>query len=845
MVYIFKAQTISNSLLCMIFLMSYINLANTAEKIELMKDLEEFEYKDNKDFSVNVKYQQLKEYLKIELESTKEIVLSYYGADSKLKDRKQLSQSIAGKAFIYLKKDQFKSNFFINVLSEDSSYDYKLRFIQKDKMELNLGEQYSYYVTEQNKAMEFFISGTPQILNILHNDTDDSTYKLSIWARGSKNINATLKNSKDQKDIEKEMKELNGFNAYLIQLKELEEFSYTFTIEGNPGDLIKVGSLFFGKDGLCQTIIKDYKMEIFGFLKEQIMVKIFFLTINDGLKSAFLSVDSYDHTISQKLIYPSDYNDTYNIYSFSLHEEKNETFYLYQFSKNDVKTFKIYSPLILGGSYILSLKRGEKVGLLPLLSENNNYLTYQITPQEGNHNSTLVKYTDYPLCKKPENKETSLLKYYSSSLTYKNTEYNKKYSPIDHNQKLLVLTCESKECKIFASIYTEKNNVIIFPSMNYYKYISKGSKDNFMIDLTTDINVVKTNLQWFINIEVLNGKASDLKTNFLDNKNIIQKSNKILYVQYLTNLTDIPLTIEAINKNIVYSIMIKTGEYVYNSQINYLIKYDKNTNEKLITFDIDYNHLLYFVGFYLFAENEFIVEKKADDTMLEGNNFYQDIKVNNFSSMQIMSFYNITKIINTQENSFIELSLFKFNNDNLNDSIILSNNISRQFMFTEKYTQFKFMYLHADSKKDININLQLIDNKAYKMDTFVNDVKKKSYDIKKNQTISLSLKDSPKDEYQPIKIEFVLTSVDKSNSTIEIKIVEVERKANESKNGNDDDNKLFIIIGCSIIGVIVLLIIVVIIILCKSKKSYDDLREKVNSVSFKADKNDEEEDLLD
>ena len=67
--------------------MSFINLANTAEKIELMKDLEEFQYKDNKDFSVNVKYQQLKEYLKIELESTKEIVLSYYGADSKLKDK--------------------------------------------------------------------------------------------------------------------------------------------------------------------------------------------------------------------------------------------------------------------------------------------------------------------------------------------------------------------------------------------------------------------------------------------------------------------------------------------------------------------------------------------------------------------------------------------------------------------------------------------------------------------------------------------------------------------------------------------------------------------------------------
>ena len=832
--------------------MTFVKLANTVESIDISETTYSFDYKTNMELKVNPKYTEKKQYLKIELESkqdTIEYVLSYYQNDSKFKDRKQLSQSISGKAFIYLKKEQVNQEFYISVLSENSSFDYTIKFIQKDKMELNLGEQYSYYVTGETKNMEFSITGTPEVL---YNNTEElapsnATYKLSIWATSSKSIKATLNNFNDQKDIKKEV---NGFNAYLLQLEELKEFSYTFTVEGNLGDLIKVGVLFFSKENLCQTIIKDHKMEIFGYLKDYVMERVYFLTPKldneDSLKVAFDTLYAYDYSFHQKKLFFDNYNNEFNLFTYAMEYDKSEQFYLFQFSKNNTHLLKVYSPLILGGSYRLNLKRGEKVGLLPMFS-NNEYLTYQTTPFKGNHQSSIVSYTDYPFCKNEDkNKETSLLQYYSSSITYNKNEYNNK-SPIDHNQKLLVLTCESKECKIYVNIYTEKNHPTIFPSHNYYKYIRKGSKDNFIIDLTPEQNYVIESLKWFINIEVLNGKTSDLNIIYT-NKNVTVKNNKILYENYLTKLRDIPLTIEATKKNIIYSIMIRIGEDILMPQINYLMKYDQNLIEKIINFDIDYYFNTFYVGINLFNENEFNVfkiEKLSTNNIpiLQGNKFYQDIKENE-DMLSLSERYNITKSKESNKESFFEMSLFKYYNNNiLDESIILPNNIVRPFIFTEKYTQFKFMYLLGENKNDLTINIKLLNNTTYKMDLFVNNEKNSlSYTLNKTKDITIPSKEFPNGEYQPIKVEFVITSEVNTNSTIEINIKEIINQPPIKESKSKISTTLIIIVACAIVGIILILLTIVIVMLCKSKKSYEELKEKVNSVSFKADNDD---DLLD
>ena len=842
MVYTFKAQTISKNVFCMLLLITFVKLS-TLPSINISETDNSFSYSSNNELEVNPKFTKEINYLKIEVEShdTIEFVLSYY-QDSTLNNRKQLSQSISGKAFIYLKKEQLKQAFYISIKSDSTYWDYTLHFIQKEKMELNLGEQYSYYVTEENKNMEFFIKGTPEVLynNSEVDALSNSTYKLSIWARGSKKVNSEIINFNNQTDIKKE---INGFNAYLLQLNELKELSYTFKVEGNPGDLIKVGTLFYSKDNLCQTIIKDHSMEIFGLLKDFVMEKVYFLTPklnnSNGIQLAFETINAYDYSFYQTKLYLNPYNDELNIHSFYMDDEITEQFYLFQFAKDNSNEFKVYSPLILGGSYMLFLKNGEKIGLQPMISENNEYLTYQTTPYKGNHTSTMVTYTDYPFCKNKKN-EVPLLQYYSSSISYNKNEYNNKLSPIDHNQTLLVLTCESKECNIYVNIYTEKNKPTIFPSMNYYRYIRKGNKDNFMIDLSTEIKFIWETIKWFINIEVINGGPSDLKISFSEkNTTILKNNNKILYEQNLTKLRDITLNIEATKKNIVYSIVIIIGEDVFIPQINYLIKCDNNLTKKTINFVSDTNRQVYYVGFYLLSELKVVkLDSLSNEKppILNVDKYYQDLK-DNFDVIASSERYSITKNV-TKENSLFELSLFKYSNNNLDESIILTNNIERIFIFTENYTQFKAMYLLGGIKNDLIINIQLVNETEYTMDLFVNNVNKMRHSLNKTKDITLKSTDFPKDEYQPNKINLIITSNIKKNSIIKIKIKEKNDEQDKDKN-----NYLkYIILGGSLVGVIFILLIIVIVILCKSKKSYDNLREKVKSISFKADNDD---DLLD
>ena len=133
----------------------------------------------------------LKNYVKILIENDglyyKNHVLSYYQQDSTFKERKQLSQNINGMTVMFLTKEQTKKEFY---LSEECSMlpcSFKMTIIPTDEAVLNLNEQYTYFVTKENKEMNFKIIG-----NIEAKD-EVKQYTISIWAKGDKKLSSTLK----------------------------------------------------------------------------------------------------------------------------------------------------------------------------------------------------------------------------------------------------------------------------------------------------------------------------------------------------------------------------------------------------------------------------------------------------------------------------------------------------------------------------------------------------------------------------------------------------------------------------------------------------------------------------
>jgi hypothetical protein len=109
--------------------------------------------------------------------------------------------------------------------------------------------------------------------------------------------------------------------------------------------------------------------------------------------------------------------------------------------------------------------------------------------------------------------------------------------------------------------------------------------------------------------------------------------------------------------------------------------------------------------------------------------------------------------------------------------------------------------------------------------------------IKGNDEINIEseiLKDKQSSLYQPIKIDFLISAGNNTkDELVKLKIKEFTPKKDNKK--DDKTKKLILIIGCSAIGVLVIVVVIVIIFLVKNKKTYDKLKDQVNSISFKKD----------
>ena len=288
---------------------SFVN----GEKIDIfLNNSISFKFSGNKKFYVNsVKENNLPNYLKIQVDSLysndnndNRFVISYYQQDSSFEERKQFSQSYSNSTFIWLTKKQINKNFYFSVECSNSSWSYNLTIYKKEYAELNLGEIYNYYVTEENKNMKFLIKvNISQYFNEIYYF---SNKKVTIWSRCGKAI-STIIEPHSYFSLKKD-----NYQAYLFIYYNNDENlkEYYLKVEGNIGDLINIGSLIFNEKNTCPIIFKDIGTEITGIFKKDIFESIcfkfqnatsnslnyflydFFLS-SSGLNQSFLNIDNY------------------------------------------------------------------------------------------------------------------------------------------------------------------------------------------------------------------------------------------------------------------------------------------------------------------------------------------------------------------------------------------------------------------------------------------------------------------------------------------------------------------------------------------------------------------------
>ena len=846
---IFK-KTLVNIFL-FIFLIYFVQSA--PEEINLEAPTNQFQNNSNKEYKFTPKFKEANyAYVKIEMissEPTADFIFSFYkGDDSNLNKRIQLSQSVSSKAFMYLKKEELGTSFYIKTEFKGTPSLYNLTLTQANDTEISIGEQYSYYITKDNQLMNFTIIGKPIIKHDFYNyviHTGSNTSKLSIWAKGALDLKTEVNLPSE------EVKSLNKttLNSHIIELKTEDEIRYNLKVSGTEGDYITIGVTLFNKDNVCQTVISDKNNEIFGFLRKGFMDKIHLPMINTfNLLFTYNQIIDHDNSILQTNPKTSSFvikDLNLTVYTLSLDTSLTESFYSFKFTKkktNQTNSDFIETHLMLiGPTYRLSLEKGESIGFIPMKT-SNNYLTLHVNAESGKYKASLITCKTYPFCKDSDTDKVRLKQYNSALISYDNTQYSKD-SVIEHNQKILLLNCESQKCAIIVNMYTEKNNISILPLIPYYRYVRENNEDNLIIDVTQEARFYSA-YKFNLHIEILSG-ISDADITFNEGKRY-EYDNMVLYEVDQGKKNLFPLKIKA-KKNIVYSIIALEQDTYLKPQINYLKKFTDLENEITIKPESDdISEYLYFIGFFpLNFDMSFKFYDASNDSiqynnMLQSDKYYQDFR--NYSELSsVGKRYKISRLSNetNKDTLFYRISIFRHLSElHPDESIILSYNKSYPFIFTQKNHKMKYIYLHSDKNKGLSLNIELIDKIKYKLELLFNDKLYKNYEFNDNYVIDISPEEMGKqqnDNMQPIQVNFII-SLDncEKDSVFKLNVSDYHKKESSSKD-DGKTKKLILFIGIPCLAVLVIIVVIVIICLLKNKKQYDRLKDQVNSISFKKD----------
>ena len=814
-------------ILFLLFSCIKLSVEDGVEKIEEPKDKKpEDNINEKKLYQIAMKNQTNLTYTKIEVIGDQDYIISYYKDD--FKNRKQLSKG-SKKAIMWLSKDQMKEKYNISIECNSYPCSFKISIEFKNIIELDLGkEPYTYYVTQENKNMEFYIKGI----------TKDS--KISLWVKGNKKVEPKLTKLKASHSMTK-----TRFHAYLFEkIEEKDINNCTILVSGDIGDLVEVGALVINEE----KSLKDVNFPISGFLKKGPLENI--------------KVDNFDKNKFVTL-----YDQESPVYPFVNGEIKmnekygDEFFYAYDYKKKINESFYELSPLIHGVMYEINLEKGKQLGLIPMTPEDSfDHLTYYAKAVNGKFNASIFVCNDYPLCKKIE-KVTPLLNYDSSSYIFdKNkNKYGKDVSAISHKQNMLVLNCENGPCLIYVNMYTKSNKVTLMPEVTLLKNIKVNAEENFIISLNTILPDNKTKYFSSLNVEILSG---DLTVTSDGTK--YENGNKKLFEKELGAKDSLNIKIKA-NKNSVYNLALyyekEANIKLIPSQTNCLIKFKDNLTDSQFSIRPKDNKEKLFVSLSGFKSNTTTVEKSDNKLQFnEKRKFTQDSYDNNEGSN---AKYKVSRVDKSNPYLYTVSTFRSFEEDKKNSNyVLLGKGAAYPVLFDEnKYKKISYMYLYEEEDDNLKINFTVFDDKKYNLGICLNDISYQTYNITKNNSLIELNKDVLKNHSltnQPCKINFIVSPQEYNNNQIMEIVVngKVNSGGSSSKSNNDGksssifDNKI-LLIGGGVILVLLIILIISIGLLCYTKNVNKDLWSKIKSTSFQAgatgpddDREDREDDLL-
>ena len=749
---------------------NYQDMPSSSDLIELAFDNDK-EIKLNYNEAIKIQkyqikfYNEIPKYIKVQVkrnDNSNQQIISLYPKQGEEGNRLQLAQSrFEDTVTMWVKKEQIENKLLYYTIEcqNESNCGYKIDIFGYDMVQIDsYNFNYNYYVSENNKKMEFRINNNLDIEKV-------QGQIITLYATGGKDIKLDLANCLD--DSCKQF----SFSVGAAITKEIQKhYFFDLTIEAEEGDFISVGSKVTGKDGdpvkvdgdEIKNALKPNSYQFTGYLRKDILPKDCHLIPDD--KDGYIAALFYNKNaeISFKDIHFNDIKNSQEIqnkgyYSY-IHEHNNDKRYIciglppsdgYEIEnliyslqltqktgENDL--LNLYAPQITGNIYPRIIPKGSVVFFNAAnLKDESKEISYNMISTEGLPRMYMLKCENYPLCDIEKTEGMKEISEINRISTWHITDIEKN-TPISVKQNILVVKCEDLKdsgtdiCQFQTSIYGDKDEIHLIEGQTFSQYIYENKKTQYIIDFSMEKTITKVHVDTLVISGDVSFTLHDNQNKEIDSHKYYL-SNKIFYSINLNNdsnknIRRIIVDIEAkVNSYYIIEYKLTRGEKgettndIYNG-INYLIPISSRTNEnnKLINIH-SFNILkqkIQLVTFYSLNCDIKIAKIKKDGTEVAINsygNYGQDVNRDTNVLDGIYS-YNITATgqdISQYENNMCMLyvSGLEITDDahsNLQKEILIGDGIPQRAFFNHGLKKLKFIYPNPKKEKNIAVYFKII-----------------------------------------------------------------------------------------------------------------------------------------
>ena len=694
-------------------------------------------------------------------------------------DRQVIARATDGPAKLYLKKEQFiddQDDLYLKIICKNDGCGYTIRFDGAQSVEIDTNTTYSYLYTNKNREMRFEVYG----------QSSENTY-LTIAIEGSSTAQIVVD------DVDKKPYEFGNGRILTFPLKnkedENESILATFYIKsGTNGDYITLnvhtvinniapdnllypnGPVVTGilekkedsnlveecfpvsamTSGKFKTINKYYltgkihsKYALFwlGDENHQYMEETE-IEIEDGFLSTLIETNGKMRYVCFEFSYNPDVINLDTVaYSLSILEpvtlEEFHNFYPPQLMN------EIYRRMIPKGSYA--------VYHIGNLNSNDKRLSFNIYQRKGFAEMYYGVCDSYPVCLYSKDDLKTLKKPKSlNKMTIWEINNDKELNALDSNKNVMVVYCKDDDnedkgfCELESSIFNNKGQITLVKDEKFSKYVLKGDKGRFKIDLKRAKKVRSLT----IDIMIYSGDVSfDVKNPVFSNNDILKQeiefnhykyylSNKIFYHYNLALNTidyiDIEYTAEL---NSFFSIQYgtsalleQTNEKVRSGE-SYLVQMDPTSNNKTKTIYLEnyrYKKEKAFLVNFFALNCDFQVNRGGEE-MFFSDGYAQEILLSNSKGYKSDKYEYQIQITEPDLSNYnhkmcmLFVAGYESRDQDYQTEIVVGENINQQVIFNKDFKNVRFLYPQADPGKDLAIYINVIDQAKYNVNLYVNN----------------------------------------------------------------------------------------------------------------------------